>query len=166
MEPTLGQLDLRPYIFVARDKRMLGGAVEVGGLDGLIDKLLGSGMALRMIEPEVKTLPSGDAATVFGALRERVLQAGNFAGKPPGFDGMGIIAKHHPAFQSELVAMVSTLDARTLGVWIVPGWNEILTEQAAKDQLRAVLTTWANQNDNGLLKRTAGQAIGAVGVRR
>jgi predicted KAP-like P-loop ATPase len=166
MEPALGQLDLRPYIFVARDKRMLGGAVEVGGLDGLIDKLLGSGMALRMIEPEVKTLPSGDAATVFGALRERVLQAGNFAGKPPGFDGMGIIAKHHPAFQSELVAMVSTLDARTLGVWIVPGWNEILTEQAAKDQLRAVLTTWANQNDNGLLKRTAGQAIGAVGVRR
>jgi predicted KAP-like P-loop ATPase len=166
MEPALGELDLRPYIFVARDKRMLGGAVEVGGLDELIDKLLGSGMALRMIEPEVKSLPVGDAATVFGALRERVLQAGSFAGKPPGFDGMGIISKHHPALQSELVAMVSTLDMRTLGVWIVPGWNEILTEQAAKDQLRAILTAWASQNDNGLLKRTAARAVGAVGVGR
>jgi hypothetical protein len=62
--------------------------------------------------------------------------------------------------------MVSTLDAGTIGIWIVPGWNEILTEQTAKDQLRVVLTNWANQNDNALLKRTAGQAIGAVGARR
>lgn len=166
IEPALGDTDLRPYIFVARDKRMLGGAIEVGGLDSLIEKLLGAGMALRMVEPEVKTLTPGDAATVFAGLRERVLGADNLSAQPPGFEGIGIVAKHHPALQRELLALISGLNVKSLGIWIVRGWNEVFTDASALDQLKTVLNGWASQGENTLLKRAAGQALGAFGAGR
>jgi hypothetical protein len=131
IEPALGDIDLRPYVFVARDKRMLAGAGELGGLEALIEKLSASGMAIRMVEPEVKALPASDADAVFTALRERVLQSENFSSPPPGFEGLGIVAKHHARFQNELVILLGSLDAKTLGMWIVRGWNEVLTESAA-----------------------------------
>jgi predicted KAP-like P-loop ATPase len=163
LEPALSEIDLRPYIFVARDKRMLAGAAELGGLDSLIEKLSGSGMALRMVEPEVKALSASDAGAVFNALRERVLAADNFSSPPPGFEGLGIVAKHHRRFQTEIVALLSSLDAKALGVWVVKGWNEVLTDTAAKGQLDTVFHEWAKQDDNALLKRVAGQAL--TGIR-
>jgi KAP family P-loop domain len=162
IEPALGDLDLRPYVFVARDKRMLAGAAELGGLDALIGKLTATGMALRSVEPEVKTLVPSDAEAAFNGLRERVLSVGNLSSPPPGFDGMGIIAKHHPRFQSELVSLVGSLEPRSLGVWIVKGWNEILTEAAAQAQMQSVMTGWARQDDNAMLKKVAGQALGGL----
>jgi predicted KAP-like P-loop ATPase len=163
LEPALSEIDLRPYIFVARDKRILAGAAELGGIDGLMEKLSGSGMALRMVEPEVKALSATDAQAVFNALREQVLTAGNFSSPPPGFEGLGIVAKHHRRFQTELVALLGSLDAKVLGIWVVKGWNEVLTETAAKDQLNTVFHQWGRQDDNALLKKAAGQAL--TGIR-
>jgi hypothetical protein len=162
IEPVLSEIDLRPYIFVARDKRVLAGAAELGGLDGLIEKLCASGMAIRMVEPEVKALSASDTEAVFNALRERVLATGNFASPPPGFEGLGIVAKHHARFQTELVALIGSVDAKALGIWVVKGWNEVLTETATKEQLNTVMHRWGRQDDNALLKRAAGQALSGM----
>ena len=37
IEPALNDVDLRPYVFVARDKRILATAAESSGLDALIE---------------------------------------------------------------------------------------------------------------------------------
>lgn len=159
IQPALGDIDLRPYVFVARDKRMLAGAAELGGLEGLIEKLSGPAMAVRMAEPEVKALTATDAEHLFSALREKILGHGSFNAEPPGFTGAGVVAKHHSRFQRELVGLLAGIDAKSLGMWVVAGWNEILTEQAAKDDLRTLQTQWANQDDNQLLKRAASGAL-------
>jgi predicted KAP-like P-loop ATPase len=159
MDPALGSDDLRPYAFVSRDKRLLASGGEVGGIDALVTKLSSSGMALRVLEPEVKALPPTDAEVAFNALRERALGAGNFTSPPPGFEGMMVIAKHHTRFQSELLSFIQSVDAQSLGVWVVKGWNEILTDTTAKGQLQTILTGWAQQDKNGVLKKVAGQAL-------
>lgn len=161
-EPTLGTTDLRPYVFVARDKRVASAVAELDGLEGLIERLTGSELAVRGAEPAVKALSPSDAERVFSGLRERVLRHGTFTSQPPGFDGLSIVAKHHPRFQSELLSLVGGVDSKTLGIWIVRGWNEILTEAAAKDALRALLVQWAGQDGNALLKKAAGQALSAI----
>ena len=74
---------------------------------------------------------------------------------------MSIIAKHHPGLQPELLALTSSLDVRTLGIWIVRGWNEIFTDAAIRDHLKTVLGGWANQDENSLLKRAAARALSA-----
>jgi hypothetical protein len=162
IEPSLAATDLRPYAFVARDKRILAAAAELGGLEGLIDKLCGSEMAIRSVEPEVRTLPPGDAEQVFTALRDRVISHGSFTAPPPGFEGLAIVAKHHPRFQTELLSFVGGIDVNTLGVWVVKGWNETLSEAAARDQLLAMMNQWATQEGNAILKRAAASALGSM----
>jgi len=159
IEPALGSIDLRPYIFVARDKRILAAAAELGGLEGLIDKLSGSEMAIRSVEPDVRALTPPDPDQVFTALRERVISHGSFTTPPPGFNGLAIVAKHHARFQSELLTLVGSVDVNALGVWVVRGWNETLTELAAKEELDALIDRWAEQDTNAPLKRAAAAAL-------
>lgn len=159
IEPALGSIDLRPYVFVARDKRILSVASELGGLDGLIDKLSGSGLSVRSVETEVRALQPAEAQQVFEMLRERVLRQGNYQAEPAGFGGLSIVAKHHTAFQSELVSLIGSIDVSLLGMWVVKGWNEVLTLPGVKQQFETVLTQWSSQDDNKLLKQAAGKAL-------
>ncbi|OOG24357.1 hypothetical protein B1C78_08970 [Thioalkalivibrio denitrificans] len=160
IEPALGNVDLRPYAFVARDKKILSVASDIGGLDGLVDKLSGTGdLAIRSVETEIKALQPAEARQVFDMLRERVLRQGNYQTEPAGFRGLSIIAKHHLPFQSELVSLIGSIDPSSLGVWIVKGWNEILTRPEAKQQFGSVLTHWSGQDANKPLKRAAEKAL-------
>jgi hypothetical protein len=104
---------LRPYVFVARDKRLLAAAAS-SGFENLIEKLLGSEMAVRSIEPDVKALSPADAEQLFNALRDQVLRQGDFDSQPPGFTGLGIVAKHHQRFQTELLSLVAGVDEKQL----------------------------------------------------
>lgn len=164
IKPAIGVLDLRPYVFVARDKRLLAAAADRGGFESLMEKLSGGEMAVRSVEPDVRSLSASDAEQVFNALRDQVLRQGSFTSQPPGFDGLGIVAKHHARFQAELLGLVSAIDEKQLGVWVVKGWNEILTDGAAKTQFRELLNRWASQDANGMLKKVAAGAL--TGTRR
>jgi hypothetical protein len=158
IDPALHEVDLRPYVFVARDKRILATAPEPSGLDALIESLSGSELAARAVEPQVRGLAPGDAEHVFNALRERVLRAPNFATEPAGFTGLMLVAKNHPLHQSEILSLVESIDATSLGAWATQGWREILTQPGPLDRLRAILGKWAAQDENQLLKRSATQA--------
>ena len=159
IEPAIGSVDLRPYVFVARDKRLLTGTAGSGGLEALTTKLCGSQLEIRAAEPEVKVLTPGDADIVFGTLRERVLSSGDFTKSPLGIDGLSIVAKHHPRFQGEVVKLLRSFDSNGLGLWVVRGWNESITDPKAMQELQAVMQGWANQEENKLLKQAASVAI-------
>jgi hypothetical protein len=159
IDPALNKVDLRPYVFVARDKRILASGAESSDLDALIESLSRGELAARAVEPQVRELDPSDAEQVFNALRERVLRAPNFATEPAGFIGLMLLAKNHPRHQSELLSLVESIDATSLGAWVTRGWREILTEPGMPDRLRAILAKWAAQDENDLLKRSAAQAI-------
>ena len=165
LTPALGTTDLRPYVFVARDKRVLVAVGEAGNLDSLIELLSGPEIAARTAENQVKALPVAEAAHVFAALREHVISHGSFDAPPPGFGGLRIVAKHHPKHQSELVGLVGSIDAKALGVWVVKGWNEILNDAGALEELRALMAEWAAQEQNVLLKKVADHALAATSAR-
>ena len=156
IEPILNKFDLRPYVFVARDRRMFDGTSEP---NELIGKLCGSKIAVRSVETEVKVLPESDANQLFEALKERVMRQGSFNTQPSGFHGISIVAKHHPRFQAELLSMLDKIEVNKLGIWVVRGWNEILTEPATIRQLEKMLSRWAKQDENKLLKNAAKQAL-------
>lgn len=162
IEPPLAGTDLRPYVFVARDKRMIAGAIEAGGLDRLVAALCGTQLEIRSVEPELKVLSPGDAQAVFDALRERILAAGTFNTPPSGFDGIAILAKHHPRYQRELLTFIASLDPKSLGIWILKGWNEVITDATAKQQLVELVGKWGKQDDNALLKKTAPSVLSAL----
>lgn len=164
IEPPLADVDLRPYVFVARDKRILSIGAAASDLEVLIQTLTASEMAARGVEPQIKDLTPPAAEQVFAALRDRVLR-GDFSDEPSGFLGLTLVAKHHPRHQSEILSLLGGIDHPQLGMWVTKGWNEVITDAGAKEQLRALLTKWASQDDNGVLKRAAGQALSPAAPR-
>ena len=159
LTPALGAVDLRPYVFVARDKRIPVAPGEASDLDRLLEALTRSEMAARSVEPQVEALTEGDAEQVFSALRDRAVSEGNFSKPPPGFEGLMLVAKHHPRYQTELLKLLSSIEPKMLGFWVVKGWNEILSDPAALGQHQTLLTRWAEQDDNAKLKKGARIAL-------
>ncbi len=159
IEPKLSMEDLRPYVFVARDKRLLTSASVQGGLEALLFKLCGSNLEIRGAESEVRALSSADAGVIFHGLRERVLSAGDFSVEPNGIVGLAIVAKHHPQLQNELVALLESFDPKILGPWVVKGWNEAVTDMQARRKLITVMRVWGAQDENKFLKTAAVSAI-------
>ncbi len=157
--PALGAVDLRPYVFVARDKRILVAPGEASDLDSLIEALTGSELAARSVEPQVKALTEGNAEQVFSALRDRAVSEGSFSKPPPGFEGLMLVAKHHQRYQTELLELLGSIEPKMLGVWVTKGWSEVLSEQSASVQHQTLLNQWAEQNDNTRLKTAAGHAL-------
>ncbi|MCY3542153.1 MAG: P-loop NTPase fold protein [Gammaproteobacteria bacterium] len=165
LEPKLANEDLRPYVFVARDKRVKVNAVAQDDLAALITKLCGSHLVARTVEQEVKSLSTTDASIVFNALRERVLGVGSFLTAPPGIDGLGLVAKHHHLFQSELILLLESLDPKRLGPWVVKGWIEVIVDRHARSKLIELIQVWGTQDDNQVLKVAAQSAIPAYQVK-
>ena len=159
IKPKLSVEDLRPYVFVARDKRLLASGAVQGGLEALTSKLCGTQLEIRAVEPEVRALTAADAGIVFNGIRERVLSVGSFRTAPKGINGLSIVAKHHPRFQGELVALLGSLDHKDLGLWALKGWNESIWETRARDNLIEVMRGWKEQSDNQKLKSAALSAI-------
>lgn len=162
IKPSIADVDLRPYVFVARDRRVLTGGVMADSLDALKAKLCGSQLTIRAVENEVKDLPPGDAISIFNGLREHVLTASEIKVTPPGMDGMLILAKYHPALQAELVSMAGSLDVKKLGPWVVKGWGEAITEAQPKKDLQDAINRWAQQDENDILKKAATSALTAM----
>lgn len=163
IEPPLGDEDLRPYVFVAQERRLGGMAQSSSDTEQMITQLsTGGQMAVRGLEPRVRLFEQGEAAIIFSALREKVAQETNLSVMPEAMHGLRLVAKHHPQLQSELASLLATLDAKSLGIWAVSGWSEVITEASAKQQLFEVIQSWANQGDNTRLARTAEQALAAV----
>ena len=162
LEPELAAEDLRPYVFVARDRRLQVSATAQGGLETLITRLCGTKLEIRATEPELKSLSAADAGILFNGLRERVLSVGSFATAPRGMDGLAIVAKHHPHLQGEVVALLESLDPKDLGLWVVKGWNETITDAQARRKLIEVMRGWGEQNDNTLIKPAASSAVSTL----
>ena len=162
LEPELAAEDLRPYVFVARDRRLQVSAADQDGLETLVARLCGAQLELRATEPELKSLSAADAGILFNGLRERVLSVGSFANAPRGMDGLAIVAKHHPHLQGEVVALLESLDPKDLGLWVVKGWNETITDGQARRKLIEVMRGWGEQNDNMLIKSAASSAVSTL----
>lgn len=158
IQPSIGDIDLRPYIFVSRDKRVMLGSAE-DSTESLINILCGTKMEIRTADLEIQTLTPEDASIVFSGVRERVLTAEGFSEKPSGMDGLTVLAKYHPRLQIELVKLVSSLDPKEIGSWATSGWIDVIADMEAMAHMRALFQEWSQQDDNVMLKRSAATII-------
>ena len=165
LEPALACEDLRPYVFVASDRRFPVSTAEQSSQMTLISKLCGSMLEIRAVETSVKMLSTMDAKVVFEGVRDRVLGIDSFITEPPGMGGLAIIAKHHPTLQCELIAMLETPNPKDLGLWVVKGWNEAITDNIALKRLKNLMHVWIEQSDNKALKMAAESAISTLSIR-
>lgn len=159
VDPSLADVDLRPYVFVTRDKRgSLGGLAAASHLEGLVEKLMGPAIMVRGATAELAKLTGPEPEEVFEALRGRILQDDNFATKPKGVDGLVRLIEAKPALQRRLLDFIRDLPANRVGAWAASTWGTSFSDAGIQAEFQALLRIWAEQTDNAVL-RTAAQAI-------
>ena len=133
IEPPLAEHDLRPYVFVTRDRRSVFGAVaSLGELDELVVKLQGSSLQVKQASAEVARLQPPEAERVFDALRAKVRDTEDLVEEPAGARGLAEISRHHPFLQRSLLAFLKDLPVSKLGPWGVIGWTGTFAETDVK----------------------------------
>ena len=148
IEPPLAEHDLRPYVFVTRDRRSVFGAVaSLGELDELVVKLQGSPLQVRQASAEVARLQTLEAEQVFDALRAKVRDVEDLAEEPAGARGLAEICRHHAFLRSSLLAFLNDLPVSKLGPWAATGWAGTFAETDVKTEFDALLREWAEQDE-------------------
>lgn len=156
IDPLLADVDLRPYVFVTRDKRSsLGGLAAASHLEGLVEKLMGPRMMARGAAQEISKLNGPEPEEVFDAIRGRILQADGFATEPKGVQGLISLVEAHPSLQRRLLNLIQELQVGKLGAWAAVSWGTCLSDSAVVADFHGVLKSWMEQAGNKVLQSAA-----------
>lgn len=156
IDPPLTGVDLRPYVFVTRDKRSsLGGLAAASHIEGLVEKLMGPTMMVRGAVGEIAKLTGPEPEEVFEAIRGRILQDDNFAAKPKGADGLVRLVEAHPALQRRLLEFIRELPVAKVGSWAASSWGACFTDTGIAAEYQTTLRSWAEQTENSILQKAA-----------
>ncbi|MGP4670071.1 Qat anti-phage system ATPase QatA [Agrobacterium pusense] len=159
MVPTMiGDEDLRPYLFVAKDRKDFFGAASVlGHLAAVVEQLFGGKFAVQGLEADLKRLAPPEAAQVFEAVRGRIVGTGAFDTEPPGAAGLAVLIKAHPSLQGQLLDFLDALPRDQLGPWACKGWEGVLKDADAVQRFDRLLQTWSKEG--GLMLKTVADGV-------
>ncbi len=150
VEPSFEGVDLRPYLFVSREKKdLLGGASILGHLERLAEQLMGPRISVQGHSAEVGKLAAAEAGQVFERVRARILASDAFETEPPGVAGLAVLVETHPALEGNLVDFLDGLPVDRLGPWPVAGWERALREKGVRDRFDRLRASWAASANGG-----------------
>ena len=159
LSPALAEVDLRPYLFVTKDRKDYFGAASVlGRLAAVVAKLLGPKLAVQAFEGELKQLVPAEAAQVFEELRGRIMGGDAFDTAPPGIDGVAVLVRAHPTLQANLLDLLEALPADRCGPWPASGWEGVIKDSDAVARFEKLLQGWS-MSQSSFLKTTASAAL-------
>lgn len=157
VQPVIGAEDLRPYLFVAKDRKdYFGPASALGHLVAVVEQLFGGRFAVQGLEAELKRLAPLEAAQVFEAVRGRIVGGDNFETEPQGTAGLAVLVKAHPTLQSNLVDFLEALPRERIGPWACSGWEGVLREAGAAQRFERVLQVWSREGSPMLQAAASG----------
>ena len=142
IDPPLKDVDLRPYVFVTRDKRTyLGGLTAASHLESLVDRLMGQSLSVQQALPEIRKLAGAEPEQVLEALCGRITQGDQFDTEPPGVQGLNALVREHSGLQGRLLAFARALPEEKLGAWGASSWGCFTGSVAA--EFASLLDQWA-----------------------
>lgn len=160
VQPLLSGIDLRPYLFVTKDKKDYFGPVSVlGHLASVVEKLFGGKMTVQGYETELKQLVQPEADKVFEAVRTKIMGTGAFETLPAGVDGLIVLVKAQPGLQSKLLDFLEALPTSKCGPWVVRGWQGVVKDMECVVRLTTLLMEWSKVTNNLALKTAAELAL-------
>ncbi len=158
VQPAIGKEDLRPYLFVTKDRKDYFGATSVlGHLATVAEQLFGPKFSVQALEADLKRLALPEAAQVFEAVRGRIVGSDSFDNEPSGVAGLTVLVKAQPSLQSNLLDFLEMLPRERLGPWVCSGWVSVIKDHELNQRLDRLLQTWSR--DGGTMLKAAAQAV-------
>lgn len=162
IEPAIGTSDLRPYLFVAKDRKDYFGATTVlGQIASIAEKLMGTKFFVQGLESELRQIALPEAAQVFELIRGRIIGGDSFDSEPAGIAGLAVLVKAQPTLQANLIDFLETLPRKKLGPWVCTGWEGIIKDSDHNRRYDQLLEVW--KAEGGSVLKIA--ATGALRTR-
>lgn len=159
LDPPVGAADLRPYVFVTRDKRMvLGGASAATHLDHLAEKLMGPVMGIKIVVDEIGKLAAPSAEELFDVVRMRILAGGEFKKKPVGLEGLMELVALHPVLERRLLEFAREIPIAKAGTWLGTRFDKAFKNADVNRDYEDLRAAWEAQTENKPLATAAGAA--------
>jgi predicted KAP-like P-loop ATPase len=159
VQPPIGEIDLRPYLFIAKDRKDYFGATSIlGHLASVVELLFEGRFAIQGRRSELNQLATAEAAQVFEAVRSRIVGGDTFDVAPAGIHGLAALVEAHPSLQGTLVDFLEFLPRERLGAWACRGWDAALTDPAAVQRFENLLIQWRDHGGD-TLRAIAGAAL-------
>lgn len=138
LEPALSDVDLRPYVFVSRER-----AVSFQPLDDIPHALVpvlealtsGSRMAMQGQQPNIAALPDPLARLLFRELEKQAVRENTWRNESGPMKGMLYLVQQHAGLETDLINVFQAIPPRELGTWVAS--NLGLVQTAAGLQARA-----------------------------
>ena len=159
LEPSLHKVDLRPYLFVSKDRKdFFGASTAFGQIAAIAERLLGGRLAVQVEETSLRALAPPEAAQVFEMLRARIVASDSFEKAPDGIEGMVVLVRAQPSLQTNLLDFLDSLPANRLGAWVCGGWASALKDPTSVKRFDQLLEGWS-KNGSTMLKATAASTL-------
>jgi predicted KAP-like P-loop ATPase len=144
IKPSLIGVDLRPYLFVTKDRKNYFGTTTAFGLLATITELLlGPKISIQGREDDIKRLSPSEANSAFEQVRSHIIGNDDFETEPDGIAGLSILVKAHPSLQSNLLDFLEGLPPERLGFWVVSGWSEVIKDAEMMARYQKLLQQWS-----------------------
>jgi hypothetical protein len=148
IQPPIGTVDLRPYLFIAKDRKDYFGATTVlGQLVTVAEQLFGPKLIVQRLEHELKRLAHPEAVEVLELVRRRIMNTDSLGAAPAGVDGLSVLVKAQPNLQRNLLDFLETLPVDRLGPWAVTGWQGVIKEPEMDAPFQGLLEIWASSGN-------------------
>jgi hypothetical protein len=161
IQPPIGSLDLRPYIFISKEKA-IGFEVEGQLPEHLVALLEGlnstSDIALKKAERELGAISLKDRQILFDRLQAESRSAGELKNIPAPVHGLLRLISVEPTFEEPFLSLMESFPVPNLGVWAVSQLSGLKTP-SAKERFRKILSQWKDQNENKMLSNLASQTL-------
>lgn len=156
LSPKLADVDLRPYIFVSRDRRANVGPLSVSDpVAALSERLSSNAMTVRTTDTKlVSSLTTSEAERVFEALALKVTSAGDLRQRPDAAEGLAFLVETRRELQDTLLVLLSRLPVGSLGSWVLTGWQKAL-DAGHQSKFREQVQNWEVQEENPQLREIA-----------
>ena len=136
-EPTLKDVDLRPYFFACKEREdFFFEQIKSEQLRELVYVLMSGKMAIAGKNDEIKNLSNDEARLVFNQLKTKVKKIPDTSMQPNGINGIRILVEHHKELENSLLSFIESFQTDTVGAWICAGWKNCITTVEGKERLR------------------------------
>jgi predicted KAP-like P-loop ATPase len=157
LEPSFSGLDLRPYIFISKEKAI--GLPVDEGLSPFLTKLLeqlnsNSDISLNAVSKSLPQISFEDSSQLYEILETESRQSSDLKNIPKSAKGLLRLIEAHPALENKFIDLLGSYPHTAIGPWAISQLSDLKTP-AAIEKFSKLLEGWSKQTDNSVLSGLA-----------
>ena len=146
IQPSIGEEDLRPYVFIAKDKKINLFLINTNEkILELFNVLLQSKFMINANINKIKNITESEALELFNLVTNRIKEHKDWTVEPAGYEGIKALVQEHSSLQKHFISLLKTFDGNNIGVWVL-NYDDMNLNLEIRKEVIELITEWQKTN--------------------